>query len=105
MIKVGDKVWEIAPFWKDIDRGQRNIGVPFVYVYRYPKWQVIPVKRKITGKDKQFFFYGGCELFRIRKNHCFKRLNDAKNAVKMMNKKEKTRFIKNIATNLEKIMI
>lgn len=50
MIKVGDKVWEIAPFWKDIGREHRNIGVPFVYVYRYPNWQVIPTKRTITDR-------------------------------------------------------
>lgn len=104
MIKVGDKAWEIASFWKDVKRIQRNI-VPFVYVYRYPNWQIIPVKRKITGKDKRFFFYGGCDLFRIKKNFCFKRLSDAKNAVKMMNKKERKKFIKYIATNLERIMI
>lgn len=105
MIKVGDKVWEIAPFWKDMNREQRNIGVPFVYCYRYPNWQVIPVKRTITGKDKSFFFYGGCDLFRIKKNCCFKRLSDAKKAVKIMNKKDRRKFINDVVRCLESKMV
>lgn len=99
MIKVGDKVWQIAPFWKSVDH-RRNIGVPFVYIYRYVKWILLPYKKKITKKDKKYFYFS-CEIDYIPKTQCFKRKSDALKAIKKMNKKEKKKLIKDIVKKIE----
>lgn len=104
MIKVGDSVWQIAAFWKPMERQDRSIGVPFVYVYRYPNWIVLPYKKKISKKDKKYFYFS-CEIDYIKKTQCFKRKCDAIRAAKMMTKIDRRRFVKDIVKKLQQKMI
>ena len=103
MIKRGDKVWLIASFWKNLDRGLT--GVPFVYVYRYPNWIILPKKLEVRRTDKKWIYFDDCGFNTAKREHCFKRLSDAKKAIKIMNNKERTRFVKDIVTHLEKRMV
>lgn len=98
MIKVGDNVWTVECCMTE---PRRVFKIPFLYFYRYPKWMVFPIKRKITKIDKNFFYYGGLGI-KIKKNQCFKKKVDAKRAARLFNKKEKERFIISIAKEMNK---
>lgn len=99
MIKVGDNVWTVECF---MVTPQKSFKIPFLYLYRYPKWIVVPVKRRIIKKDSKFYYYGDFEGFRIKKNQCFKTKREAERAVRRFNKKEKERFIISVAKEMNK---